>query len=189
MRKRTIPGFPLYVPILVSTVLGLSLLYSKDDHNMQIAEWIAIGVALIGVVGTLIGAFMQLKRDGKTIDKIAEHTSHSSYIEENTKECKKELIEQVRPCLDKIVSRNEDIQFVAEELRYQKRIKDSFSGGVADRDVVLQNIQSLYEHNAILNEALKSERQKNAILSIENQKLKQQLKKYDQHRDIAHELR
>ena len=81
---------------------------------MQIAEWIAIGVALIGVVGTLIGAFMQLKRDGKTIDKIAEHTSHSSYIEENTKECKKELIEQVRPCLDKIVSRNEDIQFVAE---------------------------------------------------------------------------
>ena len=142
---------------------------------MDVSGWISIIVAIIGVVGVLIASLLQLKRDGKTIDKLDGRTEHIPAIADNTKKSVEMLTERIAPQIDQVSTRNDKIDLIASEIEYQKRLNDRVSTGVDSRDVILESIKKLYMENAQLSTALQAEKEKNYTLSIENEKLKASL--------------
>lgn len=166
----------ILAPLLICILLAYGILYG--GINMNIAGWISIVVAIIGVVGALLASLLQLKRDGKTIDKLDGRAEQLPAIAENAKKSVSVLAEQLKPQVDQISERNKKIDFIAGELEYQKRLNERVSSGVDSRDAILESIKKLYEENARLSAALQSEKEKNYALSIENEKLKSSFAKY-----------
>ena len=73
MERRTGVAGYTYLPIVICTAAAYCILFG--GNRMDTAEWIAIVVALIGVVGALMVNCYQLRRDGKTIEGIDSNTS------------------------------------------------------------------------------------------------------------------
>lgn len=76
-----------------------------------------------------------------------------------------------------------DVAFVADEIRYRKRIDDEYRGQVS-KDMMQSGIDFLYEENAQLTQKLKEQKEKcyrlqseNILLKERNEVLKKELNK------------
>lgn len=181
----------IFIPTIIGTAAAYYILFG--GKNMDLGGWIAVVVALIGVIGTLIVEFLQLKRDGKTIDGInatANNTDKTTSmmqqaiqgIENTTSKTHEKIISSVSENIDSIRARNDKIDFIVKEFEYHKRIKNEFSEGASGRDIILAGITAVYEENARLNnqhrddrEALMDLLRKNAELQVTIGKLSQQV--------------
>ncbi len=145
----------VYMPIIICLLAAYSVLFCAhgEEKYMTVAEWVAIAVGLIGVVGTLIVALLQLKRDGKTIDSISSTTTG---IDKDTAIVKVEVqtistnVSSILPNINTLTASTSKLDFIAQEFEYQKRIKQEFSENAGGRDFLLAGISSIYEENARL---------------------------------------
>lgn len=162
------------IPITVGTVLAYTVLFA--GRGMENSWWISIVVALIGVVGTLISVFLQLRRDGKSIDRIDSRSVHIPNIDDNTKKSKDILVESLKPNIEYLKNKSDKIDYIAKEVEYQQRVKNSISGNISgNKDILLQGINLLYESNASLNQSLAEARAKCSMLEMENANLKNEI--------------
>lgn len=148
---------------------------------MTETAWISLAVAVIGGTIPLITTFIQLKRDGKTIDAISLNTAKIEPtvmdIKEDTTKTKNVVVDELKPVLNEIGKRNEKIDFLATELAYQNRLKNSFTENVTSRDVMLAGITAVYEENARLSEQHRNDQEKIISLTVERNNLKRKLQK------------
>ena len=118
---------------------------------MDVSGWVALGVGLISTSGVLLTALFQLKRDGKTIDQIHSNSSDikvtAHAIDSNSTKSKDMLIE--------IEKRNAKIDSLASELDFQQRLKQGFSSGAGNQDMLVNGIKTIFEENAKLNQKLR----------------------------------
>ena len=161
------------------------------ENNMNTSDWLAIAVALIGVIGALIANLFQLKRDGKTITNVDRTTSETKpqikNIAENTQKVRDVITEEIRPEVKQISSANSKLDYITSEIEYQKRIKSDVSSAVSDSAYLIAGINKVYEENARLSSLCASQKEsirvltfENADLIQENSRLKNELETYRQ---------
>lgn len=177
MGTRRTSIWQLFLPSWMCTMFLLFLLWEDSDMNMT--QWIALIVALVTVAGTLIAAFWQLKRDGKTIDGISSDTSHMKpqidQIGKNTERVKDIVIERIQPAMASIEHSGSKIDFIAGEIEYQKRLKKDLSPEFQNRDRILAEIQAVYAKNAALNQQNIDFQNRNLNLMRQNEQLRAQI--------------
>ena len=139
---------------------------------MGTAEWISILIAVIGVIGVLATTLFQLKRDGKTIDKIDNRTediSKATFTVNNIStsvDKANEMLNSITPEIKTISHTTNKIDFIASEIEYQKRLNEKVSTDISNKDVIVETIKKLYEENARLNKSLQMEKANNLISDI-----------------------
>lgn len=180
MRKNRNQLLIINLPIIICTVIAEIIVFSAEEAIME--NYIAIVVAIIGVCGALIGTWFQLKKDTNKLLEVKSDTSHmlpqTDYICETTSDTNKYLIRVVDKKIDNLISQSDDAQkandeikgelkYVADEVRYRKRIEDEYRGQVS-KDMIQGGIENLYKENALLTIKLKEYKAKNIKLEREN---------------------
>ena len=161
---------------LALALVSVVICFQNGGKDMGTAEWISILIAVIGVIGVLATTLFQLKRDGKTIDKIDNRTediSKATFTVNNIStsvDKANEMLNSITPEIKTISHTTNKIDFIASEIEYQKRLNEKVSTDISNKDVIVETIKKLYEENARLNKSLQMEKANNLILS---QKLKQ----------------
>ena len=173
------------LPAIICTVIAEMIVFTKGEEKMW--DYTAILVAIVGVFGTLIGTYLQLKKDTNKLLEVKSDTSHMSpqvdNIHDTTKDTNLYLTRTIDKKIDDLMKSNDDIsadgqrmsseiQFVAEELRYKKRLDSEYLGQVS-KAMIQSGIDTLYEENIRLTVKLKEYEEKNSILQRENLLLKE----------------
>ena len=173
------------LPIIICTIIAEIIVFTKGEEKMW--DYTAILVAIVGVLGTLIATYLQLKKDTNKLLEVKSDTSHMSpqidNINETTKDTNKYLTRTIDKKIDDLMKSNDDIsadgrkmseeiQFMADELRYKKRIDSEYLGQVS-KEMIQSGIETLYEENVRLTVKLKEYEEKNSALQRENILLKE----------------
>lgn len=173
------------LPIIICTIIAEIIVFTKGEEKMW--DYTAILVAIVGVIGTLIATYLQLKKDTNKLLEVKSDTSHMSpqidNINETTKDTNKYLTRTIDKKIDDLMKSNDDIsadgrkmseeiQFMADELRYKKRIDSEYLGQVS-KEMIQSGIETLYEENVRLTVKLKEYEEKNSALQRENILLKE----------------
>lgn len=173
------------LPIIICTIIAEIIVFTKGEEKMW--DYTAILVAIVGVIGTLIATYLQLKKDTNKLLEVKSDTSHMSpqidNINETTKDTNKYLTRTIDKKIDDLMKSNDDIsadgrkmseeiQFMADELRYKKRIDSEYLGQVS-KEMIQSGIETLYEENVRLTVNLKEYKEKNSALQRENILLKE----------------
>ena len=161
---------------------------------MGATGWISLTVAVIGVLGVVISALFQLKRDGKSIDRIdsatAEIKPSVQSIQKTTEKTQDLLRDSITPSLTAIQQRTDRIDCIADGFKEFKRLEAYYSSGLVNREILLGQIGAVFTENTRLNEKCKQLERDNQVLMDENralknknQRLQQQLKVLQAERD------
>ena len=165
-----------FIPLWAGVGCALSVLCGGENIS---SGHIAILVAIIGVIGTLIVTFLQLKRDGETINSIGSNTTDMKprveNIEKDVEKAKDTLIESVKPSLKDISDRNEKIDQIYKEIEYHKRLQQELSENALGHDSLLAGINAVYAENARLNQSYRVAKETIIRLTNENSKLKKRV--------------
>lgn len=170
--------------IAVCVITALMIVLGGDGMNTT--AWISLVVAIIGVLGAILTAVLQLKRDGKSIDRIdaatAEIKPSVQSIQKTTEKTQDILRDSIKPSLTAIQQRTDRIDYIADGFKEFKRLEAYYSGGLVNREILLGQIGAVFTENTRLNEKCKElEREKqvlvdeNRALKNKNQRLQQQL--------------
>lgn len=148
--------------------------------EMDTTGWISLAVAAIGVCGSVLLVLFQLKRDGKSIDRIDSCTSEMKPTVQNVEkivEKTQDLVrDSIRPSLEAVQQQTEKITVIADGFREFKRLEGYFSNGLVRQDVLLSQIGAVFAENARLNERAQALEAENRALKNENQELKDKLR-------------
>ena len=175
-----------FFPLSVGLVLSFLILWR--NRTMGETGWIPILVAVTGVLGALIVAILQLKRDGKTIDSISGHTADMKPRVENIQteaiDIRKKVSEKILPQLNDISKQDAELKGLVEgdissslkvltnEVEYQRRLKQELSPQLESRDRMVARIDLIFQENARLELELREKEkelamQKNRILDLQ----------------------
>lgn len=178
MKKIFSTVYPLIPAVIGCTVAFCVLTLEEGENTMGTAQWVAIAVAGFGVLGTLIVTFIQLKRDGKTIDQI-NTTSNSINLATTVTKEKAEKIPEISAAVNSIVARNDKIDALAKEMEFQKRLKDEYSNGF-NRDHLMAEMNAVFENNASLHAQLRESKKQIELDRVQIFQLNKQLEEKDQ---------
>lgn len=143
----------------IATAYGLLLYSGSGGDYMGIAEWVAIGVALLGVASGIWMQVVQFKKDAQRIDGVnktagdvkndtAEMKPKIENIDKNCFIIKEDIVRNVMPGVNGISW----IQGAVTELLEEKHINDTMRNRVSssvENPLLLQNaITLVYEKNA-----------------------------------------
>lgn len=159
--------------ILISTCVALSITFF-GGFPMETNATIAIVVAIIGLIGVIIGGIIQAvistkstKRQGdeisKSVNEVKNDTTHlcpkTDNIDKHTEETNKVLTRDLMPNIKKVNSIYNIVDNINKEVEYQQRIKNDLSVSASGKDYFINGIDNLYEENARLNIELKKTHQ------------------------------
>lgn len=158
--------------IIITLIISYLVLY-REDFSMQTGI-IALVVAIIGVIGAILANFFQYKKDSNTIGTVKQDTAlilpKAKNIERDTRETHNLLIGTLDAKIDKLVTGNDKIDFIFDEINYKKRLESEYAG-VVEKDRVVASVDKIFEDNANLQIRLKE-------LEIENKVLVEKVYKY-----------
>lgn len=161
-----------YFLIIITIIISFIVLY-EENLSMQTAM-IAIVVSIIGVIGAILANFFQYKKDSNTIATVKQDTAlmlpKAENIERDTRETHNLLIGKLDAKIDKLVTGNDKIDFIFDEINYKKRLESEYAG-VVEKDRVVASVDKIFEDNANLQIKLKE-------LEIENKMLVEKVYKY-----------
>lgn len=178
MKKNISSVHPMMPAVIGCAIAFCVLALNEGGNTMNIAQWVAIAVAGFGVLGTLIVTFIQLKRDGKTIDQINATSNSINLATTITKE-KAEKIPDISAAVNSIVARNDKIDALAKEMEFQKRLKDEYSNGF-NRDHLMAGMSAVFEDNASLHAQLRESKKQIELDRVQIFQLNKQLEEKDQ---------
>ena len=181
----------MLVGITVATASVLScfvLIFLKMGFKiMEITVVGTIIVSVLSLLATIITLLVKVRSDSKSLNEIKDNTRNSPLVfdnvknspktYENTEKIKDVLNEKIKPDLNKVIEKSDLIDFLADEIRYQKRIKESISPELQNPDNVIQQINLLYEKNAALQELAEKNSTRCLALISEKIKLKNEIEK------------
>lgn len=163
--------------IIICTISSYLILFGGTE--MDAKGWISLVVAVIGVCGSVIMALLQLKRDGKNIDRIDSCTSEMKptvqSIHRVTEKTQDFLRDSIRPSLGAIQQKADKIDSIADGFREFKRLEAYYSDGLVCRDVLLSQMSAVFAENTRLNEKSKGLDAENQALKYENRTLKDRI--------------
>lgn len=84
-----------YIIIFICTCIAEIVLILGENATMGIAEWVAIGIALLGVAGGIWGQIIQFKKDAQRIEnvnQIAILTAENQRLQEENQVLNEQLI-------------------------------------------------------------------------------------------------
>ncbi|WP_097006830.1 hypothetical protein [Lacrimispora amygdalina] len=186
--RKTLP-FYTFLPI-IGSMIGLLIVTLSEEGGKSTKMDIAVIVAVIGVVGSLLGVaggiwsqVVLFKKDSNKIGEVKADTSEMkpqvSNIDDNVKKVRDEVVERIVPGIsnatksgDKLLT---DVGKLVAELEFQKRLKSELSGTLTTPDYLLEGINSIYEDNALLNRSIKDKERKIRELARENRDLSNRL--------------
>lgn len=186
-------------PIIIGMIISFIIIY-KGDLGMT-GNVIAIVIALIGVIGSILANFFQYKKDSNTIKDVKKDTTvilpKVDNIDSNTKEIRKYIVDDIKNNLQSlknlsqnIYKNNDDIKLIADDVKYRKRLNNEYKGTFT-RDNLITGIDEIYKDNANLRYRLTEMQKQNFkltrekhLLEIENKNLKDKLQKYNKDIDI-----
>ena len=94
------------IPIIIGFIVSMVILYKGELIVGNTSGYIAITVALITVVGTLIAHLISFRKDSHTIGRMKEDTAtllpEVKNIGENTKKIRDQVTEQLVPSLNQL---------------------------------------------------------------------------------------
>lgn len=158
--------------IIITIIISFIVLY-EENLSMQTAM-IAIVVSIIGVIGAILANFFQYKKDSNTIATVKQDTAlmlpKAENIERDTRETHNLLIGKLDAKIDKLVTGNDKIDFIFDEINYKKRLESEYAG-VVEKDRVVASVDKIFEDNANLQIKLKE-------YEIENKMLVEKVYKY-----------
>lgn len=161
-----------YFLIIITIIISFIVLY-EENLSMQTAM-IAIVVSIIGVIGAILANFFQYKKDSNTIATVKQDTTlmlpKAENIERDTRETHNLLIGKLDAKIDKLVTGNDKIDFIFDEINYKKRLESEYAG-VVEKDRVVASVDKIFEDNANLQIKLKE-------YEIENKMLVEKVYKY-----------
>lgn len=161
-----------YFLIIITIIISFIVLY-EENLSMQTAM-IAIVVSIIGVIGAILANFFQYKKDSNTIATVKQDTAlmlpKAENIERDTRETHNLIIGKLDAKIDKLVTGNDKIDFIFDEINYKKRLESEYAG-VVEKDRVVASVDKIFEDNANLQIKLKE-------LEIENKMLVEKVYKY-----------
>lgn len=161
-----------YFLIIITIIISFIVLY-EENLSMQTAM-IAIVVSIIGVIGAILANFFQYKKDSNTIATVKQDTAlmlpKAENIERDTRETHNLLIGKLDAKIDKLVTGNDKIDFIFDEINYKKRLESEYAG-VVEKDRVVASVDKIFEDNANLQIKLKE-------YEIENKMLVEKVYKY-----------
>lgn len=173
------------IPIVISQICAYAILFT-DNGGIKFMDGVIIALigviaAIGGVIGTGVFNYMQLKRDGKTINQIENATSRMDptvkNINDNTKDSRDILIKNINPTLNTLEKQQnafdgklDKIDYVVKEFEYQKRLKEQYSSGL-NKDVIQGEIDAVYVRNAMLEQRVNEKEKTIAELAFQNKSL------------------
>lgn len=125
-----------------------------------------IGGALIAGVIALIGQWRQLKRDGKTINKISDHASDMKPKVEEIQSA----VRAIGPSIIRIEDRSSKIDTIAAAVQSFSQMREETADKTIPPEELIAKISSIYAQLAKVSE-------EKAVLLKENEELKRELKK------------
>lgn len=183
------------IPIIIGCSIALIIISTNGGNTMETSMW-GIVIALISVIGVLIGHWFQFRKDGNRISEIKSDTAE---IKPNVNDIKSKGIETYKFLsenintqiiastgkIDKIIENNtassSSLNELVEELHFQQRIRSETSGHIS-KDYIIESVNEIYSDLAALqqeNNILKNEntslKAKNMLLQKENSALTKQL--------------
>ena len=187
--------------IIISTLVALAICFMAfkvtdggiDMDTSLVLALVAVGTALVGVVGMGIAEILKSKKQSGEI------RADVGNVKKDTEDIKGEVDKKLVPNLQTISAMALKIDNLNFEVEHQKRIKADMSSNVMSKDNFVCGIEKLYETNGRLENEnrelqyqLKQEQEKNQFLSAkiselnaENHKLCEQLR--NQERDMQRE--
>jgi len=140
-----------------------------------ITSAVAIVVAVVGAAAGIWAQAVQFKRDSGKLDGVKTDTvemkPNVSYIREDTTKLRDKLL----PTVQIVGEIGSGVDQLVNELNYQKRMKSEVAGALTSSDYLIQGINTIYEENARLANALRQERQRNHELQLRINVLESQL--------------
>jgi len=167
-----------YIVILWCIMVSLTYLILGGAHDMDIAQWITLAVALIGVAGGIWMEFRQLKRDSKSIDSIKADTD--SLVKDvkpavaDTQEHAKKITSDVIPKIDSLTEMKTIITELGKETAIQKEIRNK-AGKELDLSKIIGQITASFEKTSTLTDQVTHLNQKVIMLEQEKQRLNTQI--------------
>lgn len=171
---------------LISIILGVAAgmvvaLWDIEgkSNGMSTGGAVAIVVALIGVIGSVLVQWYQFKKDSNTIGEVKSDTGEMkptvNAIDKNVNKITDNVVEKIVPTMDCLNRFSEDsssaLKELVDNLHYQKRLMGETSFSI-DRDYFMSGIEKLYEENARLSAETKRLTLENARLRSENHYLR-----------------
>ena len=170
-----------YVSLWCFLVSLLLLLYEQGGNYMDVAEWVAIAIALLGVASGIWRQVIQFKKDGQRIEGVNE-TAKS--VKEDTAVMRPSVDrtdKNVQELKEKYISKenqiNSTIEGVAELLeakRIDDAVKQRISQAVESPLYIESAVKSIYEKNASLQTMVNELTEANNVLEHENNVLRKQ---------------
>lgn len=166
IESNRIPFLMMLLPGILGTALAYQILFITEETEGNSMTWgqvVSILVAVISVFGVLVVGFWQLKRDGKTIDQISEKTAtikeKTALMEQNVNG-QRGLLERNTANLENF---SKDLSAMTRwtntidslggvELEIQERMRKEYSDSITNKDIVMAEINVLYQTNAKLQE-------------------------------------
>lgn len=167
----------------IMVALGL-IIYTNGGKNMETAEWVAIGVALLGVAGGIWGQLIQFRKDAQRIESV---NSTACDVKKDTAVIKPQVIlteKNVKEIRDGFLKRETridtalgSIEKMMEEQIVNERIKQKVSSVIDNPTYIMNAVNLVYERNAGLETEL-------ARLQTENLQLKAKITQLKASADI-----
>lgn len=182
----------------------------KMDKGIIITSAVAIVVAIISLIGTIISNTKALKRDTKNaflqgdetrsaIKDVKADTSDVKpkidNINKNTDKIRDEVVEKIIPSLTGFKEASAKINDIHKDMEYKQKLKNDVSPTLYDKDKFLTGIERLYEDNAKLvseNYNLKAQLTESEVrikvLESENKQLRTHLSPTDYNNALTQEF-
>lgn len=157
--------------IIISTITALAIwliAYNVYDGgiDMDKGSIVAIIIAIVGLIGSVLGDLIQSKKQGDVTTKVHADTSEMkpqvTNIEKISEKIPDEVVEKLAPNIQTVSSISSKVDEIYTEVEHRKRTRYELSTVVQTKDYFVEGIEQLYA--------------KNSQLEGENRALRQQLK-------------
>lgn len=170
VKSKYYPFLPIIFCSIICYILilgGNNMDLSKLDVNV-----VALVVALIGVAGSIFVAVYTFKKDSHAISNVKSDTSEMKPLINNMHEIVKKdhdlILGTIKEKISYISNSVNLINELHNEMKIQRRIKDSVSIKLESPDYLIGGITKLYEENMALTQRVKE-------LTLENDELKHEI--------------
>lgn len=180
MNNNRIPFIIIGIGIFTAEII---LMRGSD---MGVAEWVAIGIALLGIAGGIWGQIVQFNKDAQRIDGVNQ-TVHSikddtikmepsiARIEDNTNAMKDKMLETILPGIKTINKMEDDLDVLVRKAEYEEKLRKDVTNVVMDPAIIKSAVDVIYEENTKLNKQVAILNSQNIILQNENNRLQKEI--------------
>lgn len=151
--------------ILMCTLSAIGLIiFSSGGKFMEVAGWVSISVALLGVAGSIWAQIIQFKKDAQRIDAVNKTSASVKHDTTVIRPLSKSTDKNVQKLLNMFLKRKVNIDKAIDKI-------DELVGAKRADELTRQRLTSTVSDPTYIQNAIKLVYEKNAELEIENARL------------------